>query len=67
MSAADTDTQTVPAQVARNLRAALAVSYNYVALIVDGKRPAITDHAREVAGERLERIEAAMSEADQYL
>lgn len=59
--------QTVPAQVARNLRAALATAYNYVALIVDGKRPAITDHAKEVAAERLERIEAAMAEADDYL
>lgn len=58
---------TVPAQVARNLRVALSLAYNYVALIARGEAPAVNDHASRVAADRLERIEAAMVEADDHL
>lgn len=58
---------TVAADVTRNLYDALMTAHSYVSLIVEGKRPAITDHARQVARERLDRIDAALADAADYL
>ena len=60
---ADTDT----ARVMRELHDSLIVAQGYVMAIANGRRPAITEEGRAVAARRMERIDAALADAADYL
>lgn len=57
----------IPPQVTRNLYAALCKAYNYVSAIAEGKQPAISAEGRRIASERMETIDGALADAEEYI
>lgn len=61
------DPEQIPAEVTRNLYAALCKAHGYVAAIARGEQPAITTSGKAVARDRLEFIDGALAEAGDYI